>query len=312
MILLVITALPAAFLLRHYFTNDKSWEKKHRNITFAISFFLLLNFLLVLYGSFIEPELIYVKKTSIDFEKINKPIKIAFVADYQVGPYKKSEFIQKTVDKILELKPDLVLIGGDQINNSFGEDETKYFLPFEQLAKKIPTYAVHGNHEYGVSGGRSLYDEQYRLPDLSEETKLAMEKLGIKYLVNELEVIEINGQKINLFGGDSYWAQKLNLSKLKSRDLSIPTVALIHNPAVIYDIDGYNVDLVLAGHTHGGQIRLPLVGALKKVDKYLPRSWHKGWVSYEKTKMFVTSGIGETGVRSRLYNRPEIVLLTIE
>jgi len=311
-ILLATTALPAVLLLRHYFTNKESWERKHKKITFFIVFCLLFGFLCVFYGSFIEPRLIYVRKTSIDIKKINKPIKVVLLADYQVGPYKKNDYVERSIDKILELKPDVVLMAGDHIMNFFDEDdEMQYLKPLERLAKKVPVYAVHGNHEYGVSGGRSLYDPQYRLIDFSFETKQFMEKLGIKYLVNDLEVIEINGQKINLFGGDSYWAQKLNLSELKTRDYSLSTIALIHNPTAVYDVDGYDVDLMLAGHTHGGQIRIPLWGAFKKVDRYLPKSWYKGWVEYENTKMYVTSGIGETGVRSRLYNRPEIVLLNI-
>ena len=312
LILLIATSMPAFFLLRNIYYVKNSWEYKHKKITLIISSLLVLCFVLVVYGSFIEPKIIIVREEKIDLPKINKPIRIALVADFQVGPYKQTEFVKRVSEKINSLNPDLVLIAGDQVNNSGNFDgDVKYLSALKYLSDKVPAYAVNGNHEYGVSDNASLYDYRYRTANLSDQTKKELGKAGVKYLVNEMEVLEINGQKFNLFGGDSYWAQRLDLSALRKKTNDLTTISLIHNPAAVSDVDGNGVDLMLSGHTHGGQIRLPFIGPIVTVDKTMPRKWHKGWVDYKNTKMYVTSGIGETGVRARLFTPPEIVMLTI-
>ncbi|MFH1291825.1 MAG: metallophosphoesterase [bacterium] len=311
-ILVVSTALPAVILLYHRQKDPKSWEYHCRKVSLIFFLLLLSGAVIVLYGSFIEPRFLLVKEEGIDLKKINKPIKIVLMADIQVGPYRDSDQVNKVVKKILSLKPDLVLMAGDHINNSGdGKDETVYLQPLQKLAEQIPVYAVHGNHEYGVSDNASLYDSKFRLPDWSQNTKEAMEELGVRYLVNELEEIAVGDQSFYLFGGDSYWAQNLDLGVLKIKNKDLPVIALIHNPVAVFDVSGYDVDLMLSGHTHGGQVRLPFIGPIIPVDNVIPRKWHQGWVEYDGLDMYVTSGAGETGTRARLFTPPEIVLLTV-
>jgi len=307
-----MTALPAVILLRHRYKNKTSWEFKYRKLSLSLVLLLFFGTAMVLYGSFIEPHRLVVKQESIDLPGINKPIKIALVADIQVGPYRDGDYVAKFSKLILKQKPDIVLMAGDHINNSGNDtDELSLLKNLQILTKQLPVYAVQGNHEYGISDGASFFDDNYRLPDLSESTKKYMEGLGVNFLSNDKKLIKINDQEFYLFGGDSYWAQKLDLSQLRNKEKDIPTIALIHNPAAIFDVSGYDVDLFLAGHTHGGQIRLPFIGPLIPVDRVLPRSWHQGWVDYKEIKMYVTSGVGETGVRARLLTPPEIVVLTV-
>lgn len=307
-----MTALPAVILLQHRCKNKESWEYRYRKSSLILAIVLFFGTGILLYGSFIEPKFLIIKQESIDLSNIDKPIKIALFADLQVGPYRDGDYVAKISKTIIAQKPDLVLIAGDHINNS-GDDKDEVVLleNIKLIAKDLPVYAVHGNHEYGVSDGASFYDEKFRLPDLSGQVEKYMSELGIKYLTNEKELVKIKDQELYLFGGDSYWAQKLDLKKLSKKEKEIPTIALIHNPAAIFDLSGYDVDLVIAGHTHGGQIRLPFIGPLIPVDNVIPRKWHQGWVKYKNIKMYVTSGAGETGVRSRLLAPPEIVMLTI-
>ncbi|MFH1291609.1 MAG: metallophosphoesterase [bacterium] len=312
LILIAISTIPAFIIFRHRRNSVKSWEHKHKIASLSIALLLAFGATIVIYGSFVEPRFLIVKQEKIDLEKITAPIKIAILADIQVGPYKQTEYAEKAVNKILSLNPDIVFLAGDHINNSGDNiDETKYLKPLEKLARAVPVFAVHGNHEYGVSDDASFFDPKYRLPDLSDNVKSKMEEMGIKYLVNEKKEIEINGQKMYIFGGDSFWAQKLDLRPLAKNEKSLATIALIHNPAAIFSASGYDIDMMVAGHTHGGQIRLPLLGPVFTVDNVIPRSWHSGWVEYSGMNMYVTSGAGETGPRSRLLTPPEIVLLTV-
>lgn len=309
---IVITALPAVILLYSRSKRKKSWEYNHKKLSLLLSLILLLGTTILLYGSFVEPQLLITNYYEVDLDNIEEEIKIAFVADYQLGIYKQTDWTNKTVDRILELEPDIILLGGDNVDNAnYNLEELTYLEPLARLAKIIPTYAIQGNHEYGVGGGKSIYNSKYRVANMSQETKKKFTSLGIKTLENELEVIEINNSKFYLFGADSFWAGKLNYKILEKRNLDIPTIAMIHNPA--FYIKSYpEIDLVLSGHTHGGQIRLPFVGPLGKVDDILPSKYYQGLHELDTgTKLLVTSGIGETGTRARLFNPPEIVMITI-
>lgn len=311
---ITITALPAVILLYSRARRQWSWESRHKKVSGGIAALLLLTAMAIIYGSFIEPHFLVVNQQNIDIPNMTNQIKIALIADLQVGPYRQTTEVEKMVNRILELQPDLALIGGDHVDNEAAvEDETVYLAPLKKLADAIPTYAVHGNHEYGVTSGKSE-DEPRRqyFPDISQHVKSKLEGLGVKYLVNQLEKIEIKNTAFYLFGGDEYWAGNLNFDELKNRFESIPTIALIHNPSFQFSPYPPDIDLILSGHTHGGQIRLPFFGPLGNADPLLPREQYQGLFKLnERIQLFVTSGIGETATRARLFNPPEIILATI-
>ncbi len=306
---IIMTALPAMIL---FLVARKS--KNQKKLLHLMASFFLIGTITLVWGSFIEPKIIIVKKEKIDLEYIEKPVIIALVADYQVGPYKKDQFVERTVRKILKSDPDLVLIAGDQIDNNLYDqqtDETKYLKPLEELAKKIPVYAVHGNHEYGIWGPGSINDKSARYPDNSQKTKKAMEELGVRYLVNELEEIQVQDQEFFLYGSDAWWSGNTDFSVLENLQKETAVIGLVHNPAATWEASKHGIDLMLAGHTHGGQIRLPFLGPIGKVDGVIPDKWYKGWYEHDSLKVFVTSGVGESGARARLFNLPEIVLLEV-
>jgi len=312
-LLISITALPAVILLYSRNKRKQSWEYKNKNLSLILALILLLGTTLVTYGSFIEPRFIITNYQEINLENIESPIKIAIVSDFQVGYFKKEKYVEKTVGRILELNPDLVFIVGDIVDNAvYVKNEAKYLSPMKKLATVIPTYAIHGNHEYGIGGGKSILDPDYRTANVSLETKEIVESFGIKYLVNGLEEIEIKNEKFYLFGGDSIWAGRLNYSILDNRTKDLPTIALIHNPLAVFQTNKHEIDLMISGHTHGGQIRLPFVGPVGRVDDILPTEWYQGWNEFKEMKFFVTSGIGESGTRARLFNPPEIVMMTVK
>ena len=262
-----------------------------------------------MWGSFVEPQLLTTSRTTIDLSGIDKPIRIAFVSDIHAGPYKKTAYIERITKKILAEKPDLVFLGGDMIeNDGTGADETQYLKPLENISSRIPTYAVVGNHEYGID---EKMQQALSLPDVHSHVKEKLESLGINVMINKLEKITVRDQSFYLFGGDEWWHKTLDFSALERRTKSIPTIALIHNPAATWATSVHAIDLMLSGHTHGGQIRLPFVGPIGRVDGVVPLSWYKGLNEYNTMKLFVTSGAGEAGPRTRLFNPPEIILITL-
>lgn len=312
-ILFSITVLPAVILLSARNRKFNSWEYKHKNLSLLMVVILLIGSTILLYGSFIEPRILVTNYYEVDLPNLEKPIRIAFLSDFQVGKYKQTDWTTKLVNRILILKPDLVFIGGDQVDNeSYEPEEFDYLLPLKDLAKKIPTYAVLGNHEYGIGSGLSVNNSSFRVADVSEEAIKNLNELGINIMRNNLEIITINSSSFYLFGGDEYWGQHLKFDNLANRKDNIPTLALIHNPAFILESHP-TMNLILSGHTHGGQIRLPFLGPIGIVDQFLPKMYYQGLHNFDnQDQILITSGAGESGARARLFNPPEIILLTIK
>lgn len=314
------TALPAVILLYHQRRTPESWEQKNKKLSSIISYLLLLGTITVLYGSLIEPKLLITNYQTLDLEDIKNPIKIGLISDLHVGDFNKEIDIQKIANRLLELNPDLVFIAGDHILTNYKEDDRlNYLKPLKEVAKKIPTYAVNGNHEYGVGSDDDDIQKRFRLPNRNREVAKAMRDLGIKYLINDVEKITVKDESFLLFGSDEYLINAVDFENLKQDkgDINMPVIMLSHNPAVIYLANEYNlknendIDLVLSGHTHGGQVRLPFIGVLQKIESDIPLSWYQGFNEFNGINLFVTSGANESGTRARLFNPPEIVLLTI-
>lgn len=311
-LLIVASALPAIFLFWRV-KAKKGIIYKYKTLSLLIASSMLFGSTTIFYGSYIEPRIIIKKEEHIDLPGIERSIRIALISDMQLGPYKRAEFMERVVRKISTEKPDLLFIAGDLIDNTGGGlPELEFLNPIRELTDQIPVYAVNGNHEYGLFTTKDI-DKARARPNMSEAIKMKMESLGAHYLVNELESLTVNSESFYLFGADEFWTRKLDLSALDKRSkLSVPTIALLHNPAATWSLVGQGIDLALMGHTHGGQIRLPFIGPLGRADNVIPARWYKGWYTFENLKVFVTSGIGESGARARLFNPPEIVYLTIE
>lgn len=274
---------------------------------YYLAIFFLIGTLIIIWGSFIEPHLLTIKHQDVMLNKTIAEFDIAVLSDLHAGPYNTTEFFERVVKKTIALDPDIVVILGDHISNNARSqpNEIAQLAPLKKLAEKYPVYAVHGNHDYGIEGGT----------DLSEETKKTMQSYGITYLQNETINTEINGQKVYLFGGDEVWAHKLNYQSLieTKRDPLIPTIVLLHNPAYLYESHPIGIDLTLAGHTHGGQIRLPFIGPIGKVDNRIPKELYQGLHEPERDNeyLFVTRGVGQSEIRVRLFAPPEIALLHV-
>ncbi|HOX60564.1 MAG TPA: metallophosphoesterase [Candidatus Magasanikbacteria bacterium] len=313
-ILIFATFIPAIILLYSVKSRPTSFEAKYKKTTYLISTILLICTIIVVYGSFIEPYILTLNEVLVNTEKMPKTVKIAFLADMQVGQYRKFDYIQKITDRLAFYNPDIIILGGDFVEN-FASEPNEYLelAPLGTITKKYPTYAVLGNHEYGIGSGLSVTFDKYRTPNVADDVNKYLTSLGIRVLRNELIIVTSTPSPFYLFGVDEWMAHKQNLRPLKNdRTENLPTIVVVHNPYAAETISSYdNIDLILAGHTHGGQIRLPFIGPLGRVDDVTPIDWYQGLRQVGNSKLFVTSGVGETGARARLFNPPEIVILTI-
>ncbi|MBI5254377.1 metallophosphoesterase [Candidatus Falkowbacteria bacterium] len=296
------------FIIIRHFLNLKKLKKitkKHWQITLLLFFWI--TGAIVFYGSFIEPKNIIVNQIKISINKTAQVenLKVAFISDFHLGPFKKEKFLEKIIEKVSAQKPDIILLGGDFIHQK--ENEAKYFAPIKKMTNSALVFAVWGNHEYNVD-----YDDKSEFQDRTTGLKKIFLETGIQVLNNEARLLTIHGAKFYLVGLDSTDAGKGDYPKATyNLDKQIPQILLAHSPDVVL-LNPATADLILSGHTHGGQIRLPLVGSLAIIPTYIGRSFDQGLFKFPTAQLFITRGLGESGSRARLFCPPEISILNID
>ncbi len=207
-----------------------------------------------------------------------------------------------------EAKPDIIAITGDFIDSR--NTDIEIALQFAEKAAHIaPCYYVTGNHEAIVPE----YDE----------FRSGLTKLGIVVLEDERIDLKMNDETITLIGvndpsfkfddffDDAELVMKNQLRKLVKKDDGF-TLLLSHRPELFDLYVDSGIDLVLSGHTHGGQFRLPFVGALVAPNQGLFPKYDAGLYSAESTNMIVSRGIGNSIIPFRINNRPEVILIELK
>ncbi len=232
--------------------------------------------------------------------------RIAHVSDLH-----NTEFGENNVtllQMLSESQPDIIVITGDLIDAQ--HTDIGIALSFTQEAVKIaPTYYVTGNHE----ASSSQYDT----------LKAGLESAGVTVLEDEITYLERNGETIALLGlsdpdftikGDLFGEVPAMVStKLKEilEQETVYSVLLSHRPELFETYVACGVDLVLSGHAHGGQFRLPFVGGLIAPDQGLFPRYDAGLFTDGSTNMIVSRGLGNSIIPIRFNNRPEIVLINL-
>jgi len=268
----------------------------------------------IIYGTFIESRLIEVRRHDITFSENGvDALKIVFVSDYHVGPYKKEKFVQRTVEMINEQSPDIVLLGGDFVYGY--EGYLKYLEPLKNIDSTYGVYAVLGNHDYGLKVTVSNDIDYKEALIQSEVIKQYLQDVGIHLLLNKQEKISLGdtGQDVIIAGIDEVWSTKDDIEDaLRGVGDEDHVILLSHNPDVIRDPKSTKADLILSGHTHGGQIRLPFLGPLTPLPTTIGQKFDHGLFDLEEgNQLYISKGIGETGPRMRFFCKPEIAVFTI-
>lgn len=228
----------------------------------------------------------------------------------QVSDLHNAEFgdgNQRLLDMLREAEPDMIAITGDLIDSR--KTNIAVALAFAEEAVRIaPCYYVSGNHEARVP--------EYR------ELKAGLEAAGVTVLDDARVEIEISGKSITVIGVNdpSFLADYLTsdaavmdrkLSELSSEDASF-TILLSHRPELFDTYAAHDMDLVLTGHAHGGQFRLPLIGGLIAPNQGLFPKYDDGLYSEGNTNMIVSRGLGNSIIPFRFNNRPEVVLIELK
>ncbi|MEG2917446.1 MAG: metallophosphoesterase [Clostridium sp.] len=267
---------------------------------------LIIGFL-VIYTTFIERNLLIVKKHKVEVsrdksnnENIGRELKVVQFTDTHLGEYYTLEQLEKVVNKINKLEADIVVFTGDLMDNASTYNNISDISGIlGKIECSTGKYAVYGNRDYG--GGAVRYYEDI------------MKEAGFQVLENESISIELEGRNINILGGDDYlMGYHDSVETVKEINEDDVNLLLLHEPDLVDEYKDYPIDLALSGHSHGGQVYIPFYGALKK--NVLSEKYNKGFYELNnerETKLYVNSGIGNTKVPFRLFNIPQISLFTI-
>ncbi|MBU0648886.1 metallophosphoesterase [Patescibacteria group bacterium] len=273
-------------------------RKGRRFLFLPLIFVLMFSWLVVFYGSFIEPRMIVEKNYDLALAGGGEQeIKVVVLGDFHLGPYNDEYLIKNVVSRVNKVKPDLILLVGDYI--SYDTDAVAGFAPFFDLwMPPLGIYAVTGNHDYEGN---------------IDEIISAFEVYNINFLRNEGVAVKMGEEEIFIAGVDDYWYGDMDVTNALIRALpGQKVIFLAHNPDVMnYVPETLRFDLMVSGHAHGGQIRLPFIGSVVQPPTDLPRNVARGLFEWGGRNLFITPGLGEVGPRARLFNPPEISVLNI-
>lgn len=285
-------------------------------LTIAIAV-LILGILMLGYSYFIEPNRLVVNNVTIRIKNLDPAfdgIRILAISDIHGGSNGASEAnIRRMVATANQQNADVVVILGDFISQRANNDEVP--MNIEKIAEQIAplraengVYAVLGNHDgfYGV-----------------ERIAKALTDVGIVVLRNQIASIERNGKTLRLLGLNDHmqfieWRlydeqiRQVMASDGRSGDI----VVLQHSPDVLFllnyfDVPGEDFRLMIAGHSHGGQVWLPILGT-PLVPSIFGQKYVSGVVEDEGKQMFVTTGIGTSQLPFRFMVPPEIAVITLK
>jgi predicted MPP superfamily phosphohydrolase len=259
-----------------------------------------------------------IKKLKLNYSNLPVPfrgLKVVQISDIHSGSFTNKSAVQKGVDRILELKPDLILFTGDLVNNESGEMHD-YMDVFSQLKAPMGIYSILGNHDYGDY--KDWPNAQAKKENL-ELLKQIQAQLGWRLLLDENVTLEKNNEQIALIGIQNWSALKRfpkygNLQKAYQGIEHLPFKILMSHDPTHWDAEVRpkysDIDLMLAGHTHGMQFGVEIPWLRWSPVQYVYKQW-AGLYEEGKQKLYVNRGFGFIGYPGRVGILPEITLFEL-
>lgn len=301
---------------------EEEVKKDHKilkRVILVIGIFLFLVGCVLLYSRFIGTSGLFVKEYKVVHSTIPEyfhGLKIVHFSDVHYGRTVHQKELVNLVEKINELHPDIVVLTGDLIDDDTVIDNDVVTLIVNELKKidaRIGKYAIMGNHDYQFQEWATIIKNS-NFVNLNDTYDLIYD--------NGYEPIMLAGISTNLHGTKNIkdksvpiftYFSGLNkkVENENGEEVSDPSIVkpvyeilLMHEPDFIEEIDYNKFDLILAGHSHNGQVRFPFIGAVIKpvgADIY-----YDEYYSLDQTELYISSGIGVSTVNFRLFNRPSI------
>jgi uncharacterized protein len=229
---------------------------------------------------------------------LQAPLRLAHLSDLHYSPYSQEESIRVWVDATNAESPDVVLLTGDFVDHRTRGSFEPFLRQLARLEAPLGVYGVWGNHDYDQGLARR------------DELNDGFRDIGIRILVNERFELR---EDVVLAGVDDLWKGDHNLhAALGNRPTDKACIFMCHIPDILPGIVeyGYSAELTLSGHNHGGQIKLPFLGAVTVPSKYGSR-FLEGWFT-EPTLGFVSRGLGFSVIPVRIGSMSEVVIIDLQ
>jgi predicted MPP superfamily phosphohydrolase len=261
----------------------------------------------VTYGRHIEPTWLELNQPTIPVAGLAPAFdgfKIAQLSDFHCSRQVSTDYLGEAVDLAQQQNPDLIVLTGDFIHHGFKYvDHVAETL--QRLTAPAGVFAVLGNHDYSVRNALGFR----RYKHLHRAVTDALVGRGIRVLHNESVPLQRGEERLHLVGVEDLWSRVCDLpTAYRATSADAPCIVLAHNPRTIEHLDGRRCDLMLSGHTHGGQIHVPGIGRPTLGRK--AKRFAAGLYRYRESYLYVNKGVG-FGFRFRYGVRPEVAVLTL-
>ena len=315
------------YVQQHFLSSDKKPSVDGIHVS-RLKFLTQLGFIVgaipfvsLIYGMIGSAFDFRVRKTRINFPNLPEAfngLKIVQISDIHSGSYVGTNHLQRAVDMVMEQKPDLILFTGDLVNDIATEAE-EFTHELSQIKAPLGVYSILGNHDYGDYYGRWGSPEE-KLHNL-ERLKTFQKKMGWNLLLNEHTYIEKDNEQIAVIGIE-YLSGNSNFKRQSYGNMQQATTGLKQVPFKIllsHDPSHWNaevtnkykdIDLTLAGHTHGAQFGVEIPGIRWSPSQYFYKQW-AGLYNQDKQYIYVNRGLGFIGYPGRVGILPEITVIEL-
>lgn len=276
--------------------EDKNKKKKKKESSkgyYILMFMIIVGFVLILWSRYISTKGLVVREYAVINEKLPKDLhglKIIHFTDLHYKTTINEKELKTLVNNINELNPDIVVFTGDLLDKytEYNENDVNILSSYlNNIDANIGKYVVKGNHDYS-----SIYFDA------------VIENTDFIFLKNSSELIYYNGTTpIYLVGLDDSLESNIDLSIINNEQ-NYYSILLTHEPDIYDKVRDYNFNLILAGHSHNGQIRLPLIGAIYKVNG--AKKYYDEHYILNNSEMFISGGLGTSRYKFRFLTKPSI------
>ncbi|MBE6144977.1 MAG: metallophosphoesterase [Firmicutes bacterium] len=281
--------------------NNK--KKNGKKFLLTLLALLIIIFIVFLYALFIGSKGLKVKEYKLEITNLPKEyhgLKIAHISDIHYGETINKNELKNLKDKVNSLKPDIIVFTGDISTDGLNKKQIEEVSKImSEMKASIGKYAINGNHDYKFKKWDILIDNS-GFTNLNDTFEIIYK--------NESQPIMISGISTNLYGTKNIKDKiepimdYLNSFGENSTNEPVYSILLLHEPDFIEEIDYNKFDLVLSGHSHNGQVRIPFIGAL-----YTPvgaKKYYDEYYKIDNTDLYISSGVGTTLLGVRLFNKP--------
>ncbi len=230
--------------------------------------------------------------------------RIVQISDLHCGRQLPVEYLQQVVHAVQRERPDAIVVTGDFVHKGFRYVDLAANV-LEKLSAPLGTYAVLGNHDHSIRNALGIRRHRH----LSRVITEALVARGIRVLNNESVTFQRGTDCLHVAGVDDLWSRRCDLDQaLHGLDPDTPRVVLAHNPRTVEHLKEHRCDVMLSGHTHGGQVNWPGLGRVTLSRK--SKQYAAGLYRHGQTHLYVNKGVG-FGWRFRFGVRPEVAVFQL-